>query len=166
MIYAIDLRAGNKFRSTFGKAETVLSVIDNTNNGKIRVLTKDEYEAGVTPGYASEMHRDMYSHLILCKENGNQYKPCEISGEPLTEEWLIKFGAHMVDEGEFHKDWKVGSPIRIKVRYKKDTQKYLIAVWDGDQNDEMDCAIIWLDFVHELQNAYRLIMRAELKEKQ
>jgi hypothetical protein len=89
MLAAAELRVGNKFKSCFGNVQTVLSIIDNTDGGKIKVCADCPDNV---PHYKSEKHRLMYSHLILCEENGNQYKPCEIEGEPLTEEWLISFG--------------------------------------------------------------------------
>lgn len=36
MIKGKELRRGNKFVSLFGNTETVLSILDNTNNGKIK----------------------------------------------------------------------------------------------------------------------------------
>lgn len=89
MLNASALRVGNKFKSCFGQVQTVLSIIDNTRNGEIKVCADCPDNV---PHFKSEQHRLMYSHLILCEENGNQYKPCEIEGEPLTEEWLLKFG--------------------------------------------------------------------------
>lgn len=85
MLPASELRIGNKIKSIFGNVETVSSIIDNTNRGKIKVCADCPDNI---PHFKSEQHRLMYSHLILVEENGNQYKPCEIEGEPITKEWL------------------------------------------------------------------------------
>ena len=77
-------------------------------------------------------------------------------GVPLTEEWLWKFGFTNIDEGEFHKDWKFKG---LKIRYKKENEKYIIGVWN-DSDD--DCQIIWLDFVHQLENIFYMITGKEL----
>lgn len=77
MIKAQDLRIGNVFRG-IGGVQTVLSLEENTDRGKCN--------------YSNEEHRLMYSHLILCHQNGNQYKPFEIEPIPLTEEILLKVG--------------------------------------------------------------------------
>ena len=89
MIHVLELKIGNKFLSAFGQVETVLSIVDHTDRGRLKVLSEEEYDSGKI-GYASENHRDMYSHLILCQENGNQYKPCEITGVPINEKCLNK----------------------------------------------------------------------------
>ncbi len=106
MLKAIELKVGNKFKSCYGNVQTVKSIIDNSDGGKIKVLSKEDYDSGKI-GYASENHRLMYSHLILCEENGNQYKPCEIEGEPITEEWLDRFG--WVKDGDYYNygDWTI-----------------------------------------------------------
>ena len=70
MIKASELRIGNKFEC-MGMIQTVFEILDNTDRGKIK-------QAG-------------YEHLILCEENGNQYKPIEIQGIQLTEAWLRRF---------------------------------------------------------------------------
>lgn len=77
-------------------------------------------------------------------------------GIPLTEEWLFKFGFANIGEGEFHKDWKFKG---VMVRYKKENKKYLIGTWT-DSDD--DCGIIWLDYVHELENIFYAITKREL----
>ncbi len=106
MLKAIELRVGNKFKSCFGQVQTVLSIIDNTDKGRIKVLPPEEYKEGKI-GFASEHHKAQYSHLILCEENGNQYKPFEIEGEPITEEWLDRFG--WVKDGDYYNygDWTI-----------------------------------------------------------
>ncbi len=137
MIPATDLRIGNKFKSIFGNTETVLSIIDNTNNGKIKVLTPEEYKAG-NPGYASEAHRLQYSHLILCEENGNQYKPLEISGVQLTNEWLIK--------GGWDKKSAAGLYFKLNCCIWYENKKYKYSNHDSE---------VIIDFVHELQNLHK-----------
>lgn len=69
---------------------------------------------------------------------------------PLSEEWLKKFGGRIIDEGEYHKDWRVG---KIMVRYKKDIEKFLIGCWNESEDN---CFVVYLDYVHTLQNAYAL----------
>ena len=61
-----ELRIGNLFWGA-GMVQTV----------------KEMHKYGDQPGY---------EYLIMCEENGNQYKPIEMQGIPLTEEWLKKFG--------------------------------------------------------------------------
>jgi hypothetical protein len=76
MIKANDLRIGNKIRmagSTY-MVNTVFDISDNTRRNQIE--------------FKSEEHKRMYSHLITVEENGNQYKPFEIEGIPLTEKIL------------------------------------------------------------------------------
>ncbi len=77
MILAKELRIGNKFIGIAG-VQTVISILDN--------LVKTE------GAYKSEYHKLMYSHLIMCEENGNQYKPCEIEPIPITPEILENYG--------------------------------------------------------------------------
>lgn len=82
MIKANELRIGNYFKG-IGGVQTVLSLEENTDRGRLN--------------YSSEQHRLMYSHLILCHQNGNQYKPFEIEGILLTEEILLKCGFQKVN---------------------------------------------------------------------
>ena len=70
-ITAQELRIGNKF-SGMGMVQTVFAILDNTNRGEFN-------QAG-------------YEHLILCKENGNQYKPVECDPIPLTPDVLLACG--------------------------------------------------------------------------
>jgi len=77
MILASELRIGNVFKG-IGGIQTVLSLEENTDRGMCN--------------YSSDEHRLMYSHLILCHQNGNQYKPWEIEPIPLSEEILLKCG--------------------------------------------------------------------------
>lgn len=77
MIKANELRIGNFFKGV-GGIQTVLSLEENTDRGRCN--------------YSSEEHRLMYSHLILCHQNGNQYKPFEIEPIGLNEEILKKCG--------------------------------------------------------------------------
>lgn len=145
MIRAQELRIGNKFKSIFGNTETVLSIIDNTDKGKIKVCADCSDDV---PHYKSENHREAYSHLILCYENGNQYKPCEISGEPLTEEWLLNMGfekdANSHWEGSFLSPEFSGS--RIRLLKNKDGFVHLTSY----KQIELPC-------VHSLQNLFYVL---------
>lgn len=77
MIHAKELRIGNVFIGIAG-IQTVMAIEDNTNRMTVNCDFPESYDA--------------YSHIILCKENRNQYKPCEIEAIPLTEELLLNFG--------------------------------------------------------------------------
>lgn len=136
MLRASELRVGNKFKSCFGNVQTVLSIIDNTDKGRIKVCADCPDDV---PHFKSEQHRLMYSHLILCEENGNQYKPCEIEGEPLTEEWLVRFG--WFKEGNigvyYHKDFN------YQIFASPDNKYFLLVATNKN---------IELKYVHKLQN--------------
>jgi len=80
MIHANELRIGSKF-SGAGMIQTVKEILDYGPEGSIQAGNKTAVE--VTPEY---------SHLILVKECGNQYKPVDMEGIPLTPELLVKAG--------------------------------------------------------------------------
>jgi len=86
MILAQELRIGNVFRG-IGGIQTVLSLEENTERGRCN--------------YSSEQHRLMYSHLILCHQNGNQYKPFEIEPIKLTDEILINLKFNKKSDFEY-----------------------------------------------------------------
>lgn len=164
MIEAKKLRIGNKFLSPFDAIETVVSILDNTDRGKIKVLPPEEIAAGKI-GYASEDHRKKYSHIIMCEENGNQYKPFEISGIPLTEEWLLKMGFS-------NKDYKPGY---IGIDFKN--TDFVLTYPSEDQEDfrknfyfEFKYGgwprLIQFATVHELQNFFFALTEEELTIKQ
>ncbi len=87
MIYAEELRVGNKFFAEAGGIGTVLSISDNTDRGKC--------------AYLSDGHRRAYSHIIECVESRNQYKPCEIEPIALTPEIFQQLGFELLDR-EYH----------------------------------------------------------------
>jgi hypothetical protein len=131
MIKASDLRIGNKFEC-MGMIQTVFEILDNTDKG--RIIQKG------------------YEHLILCKENGNQYKPIEISGIPLTEEWLLKFGFHYSEKGFYWKNWGTNGFQTLDYdtgykRFRFELGQYYYKV---------------LDYVHQLQNLYYALTGEEL----
>lgn len=136
MIKANELRIGNKFLSIFGNEETVLSIIDNTSNGKIKI---DPNGDNNMPHFKSQQHKDMYSHLILCEENGNQYKPCEIRGVPLKELHLIAFGL----EGKSNQYYLLPS-YDILINCSHSNHQFCIEITEHKH--------IELKYVHQLQN--------------
>jgi len=162
MLKASSLRVGNKFKSCFGQVQTVLSIIDNTRKGEIKVCADCPDDV---PHFKSENHRDMYSHLILCEENGNQYKPFEIEGEPLTEEWLIRFRFHKDNYGIKckTKDDTYTSKSKAELWTKRCKQKgvwvYDISIGEGFGETTPVC---FIKYVHELQNLYFAITGKEL----
>jgi hypothetical protein len=158
MLNASSLRVGNKFKSCFGNVQTVLSIIDNTNKGEIKVCADCPDSV---PHFKNEEHRLMYSHLILCEENGNQYKPCEIEGEPLTEEWLIKFGFYRgaldMHKLYYHKKINVrGYEEDFCISFYRDG--YFMYCNGNEQNSSYKTKY----FVHELQNLYFSLTGEEL----
>ena len=154
MVKAIELRVGNKFKSCFGQVQTVLSIIDNTDKGRIKVLPPEEYKEGVI-GFASEHHKAQYSHLILCEENGNQYKPCEIEGEPLTSEWLDRFGFTNEPFNSLYIGKKVNN--QYFTLYTEDKiNYYFFYESDGVKMKRK------VEYVHRLQNIYLDFTEEEL----
>ncbi len=167
MIKANELRKGSKFLSAFGNIETVLSIIDNTDRGKIKIVSREEIESGKF-GYVSAEHLEMYESVIECYENRNQYKPCEISGIILTDELLIKMGA---TKEPFTFSFDISS--YKKVVYKRlmiDLNQSIVCIREGQLlNNRMSDEVMVLKnnqqkgvFVHELQNIYFSIMNKEL----
>jgi hypothetical protein len=102
-----------------------------------------------------------FTQLDVMSDGAYDDPPIEYMFEPipLTEEWLLKFGFEIKYDGEFAKDYKFKN---LKVRHKKQTLIYIVAIWDEDDND---CAIIYLDYVHQLQNLYFALTGEELKIK-
>jgi hypothetical protein len=137
MIKATELRIGNVFRG-IGGIQTVLSLEENTDRGKCN--------------YSSEHHRFMYSHLILCHQNGNQYKPFEIEPIHLTEEILLKCG--------FEKCHNY-----LKLNYSDSSQDYIL--YDHYKNDFLFMGsharvLFKIKSLHELQNLYFALTGKEL----
>lgn len=100
-------------------------------------------------------------NFYVYDSEGTSYKSSWADLQPvqLTEEWLFNLGFVNHSEGEFYKDWKCKS---LKIRYKKDNQKFVCGIWTDDDDD---CAIVWLDYVHQLQNLYYLLTNTELTIK-
>jgi hypothetical protein len=140
MVKATEFKIGNKFLSCFERVETVLSIVDNTDKGRIKVCANCPDS---TPHFKSDNHRDMYSHLILCWENGNQYKPCEVNGVPLSTQWMEDFG--------FEKTTRDGEEFWIKddsfLVFEEEPGKFFAFMAVGE---------IKIEFVHTLQNMYSL----------
>jgi len=143
MIKASELRIGNKFLSSFGNIETVCSIIENTNKGKIKVW--HDAPANVAH-FVSENHREMYSHLILCWENGNQYKPFEIKGIRLTEEKIIKYGFSFLKRKSGTQGVYTNGKMNLCI----------------SNNSNVYRANILLPYVHTLQNLYFALTTQEL----
>lgn len=146
MILAKDLRVGNLFKGIAG-LQTVLAIEDNTERGKYNM---DQYNG--------------YSHLILCEENGNQYKPWEIEGIPLTQEWMLKLG-FMVEESKCQVKTKILS-IQVSNNdslYFDDNQWYISHEWNNNNFQNT----FWNQpkYVHQLQNLYYHITGEELTLK-
>lgn len=136
MIKANELRIGNFFIG-IGGVQTVLSLEENTNRGKCN--------------YSSEEHRLMYSHLILCHQNGNQYKPFEIEPIPLTEGILLKVG-FLKDNNYSGLHSKIGA-LEIKIRFNSKIAYCEIGgIYFGDR----------FKYLHELQNIWYSISGQEL----
>lgn len=163
MIAATDLRIGNLFNG-IGMVQTVKEIIDYSPNGYLFTLLKElrgqEPPADdPTPGY---------EHLILCVENGNQYKPVEISGIPLDRAILVLMGAKngrwwpnqyhwtdepsdlkvlfSMDEGKTDPDWTVSIP------------SYCDDYYHGEINRKVK-------YVHEMQNLYYMLTGKEMEMK-
>lgn len=122
MIQGNDLKQGNKFNSPFGNVETVLEIIDNTGRGKI-----NQYG---------------YEVLIVPCENGNQYKPIEIEGIPITEEWLLKFKCEQSSSCNFY--WSLKT---VSFFFDKDRSRIMLDI--GGQYR-------YFHHVHEFQNVMHL----------
>ena len=126
---ASELRIGNLFDG-MGMIQIVFEILDNTDRG--RIIQKG------------------YEHLILCKENGNQYKPIEINTIPLTEEWLLKFGFEKLEHIQLGVLY-LKSQLRIK-------PSFMFAQWRG-------ASVGKIDYVHQLQNLYFALCGEELEIK-
>jgi len=162
MILASDLRVGNKFRGVAG-VQTVLSIEDNTNRNTLT--------------YVDENHKLMYSHLILCLENENQYKPCEIEGIELTDEILMQYGfiggglhsfTGMYLECSDHP--RIYKHISINYNNDKSYPQYYAFMREGrkDEPRESDgvvCLRSDLRYLHQLQNLFYTINGTELQIK-
>jgi len=151
---ATELRIGNKFHMLGSKmVNTVFAISDNTDRGKFNCDTPT--------------HKEMYSHLITVEENGNQYKPWEMDGIPLTEEWLAKFG--------FEKNMGFKSMRKSihtgPVRWESNTyivvggiDSWIDVIRDSDglvfQTPSLPC-----QYVHQLQNLYFALTGNELELK-
>jgi hypothetical protein len=154
MITPQELRIGNKFASFGGKMiQTVLEILDNTNRGKIQ--------------FQSAEHKAMYSHLILCVENGNQYKPFEIEGIPLTEEWLIRFGLKKWGRDDVprtlsyqHEEFESFQIFPANVFC--DFTGYGFMWYKPDADAKGESAQFKLQYVHQLQNLFFIFNGQEL----
>jgi hypothetical protein len=130
---ATELRKGNKF-VCMGMVQTVFEIIDNTDRGRI-----------VQEGY---------ENLITCEENKNQYKPIEIQGIFLTEEWLLKFGWEwdIFYQGYFGHNYIMfpNNETGWKISYCKRKHDYIV------EN---------IQYIHQLQNLYYFLTGYELTIK-
>jgi hypothetical protein len=140
---ANELRVGNKFEC-MGMIQTVFEIIDNTDNGRII--------------------QEGYENIIRCKENGNQYKPIEIHGIPLTEEWLLKLG--FIKYSGRTKTWRNGRQFISKYyRHYSNVDYFSLTfhvMYDmitlNNYNSRLD-----IKYVHQLQNLYFALTGKELE---
>lgn len=121
MIKANELRQGNLFLG-MGMIQTVLEIIDNTDRGRI-----NQYG---------------YEVLIVPKENKNQYKPIEIEGINITEEWLMKNKIEPSHKIGFRRFYQLGN-LSFEICDDNRTAIYFKL--------ELLC---FLNYVHEFQNLY------------
>lgn len=147
MIPVKELRIGNKFQmigSTM--VNTVFDISDNTRHGQLN------QNVG-------------YSHLITVEENGNQYKPIEMDGVPLTEDWLLKFGFEKhksLITDSYTKSYFVEKQLSITIQpgnqyaYIRDFDA-LVVVRNSDYHGPF--------YVHQLQNLYFCLTGEELTIK-
>ena len=140
MIDIHQLRVGNKFR--FGTMiQTVLEIVDNTDRGKVN--------------FNSEQQRAGYSHLILCEENKNQYKPIEIDGIPITPEALEKLGFEVSDYEEDNVYYQL-DPDDEGIGFGVSIRQGVLRLYRYDGNVVMTliCDEPHFQFVHHLQNLF------------
>ena len=165
---ANELRIGNKFKmigSSDSFVNTVFAIADNTERGKFNCDTPT--------------HKEMYSHLITTNENGNQYKPWEIEGISITEEWLSKLGftkipdqtyingnkfvmqvtGELNEDGSINRDGTWFDGIGDYSWLKADGLKTMSVNVLCRGNYVCNCA----KYVHQLQNLYFVITGEELK---
>lgn len=131
MIIAQELRIGNVFRG-IGGIQTVLSLEENTDRGRCN--------------YSSEEHRLMYSHLILCHQNGNQYKPFEIEPVILDEEVLLKCGFKKLCNEFSYKG----------TCFEKYKNEFFYSAGEGLKLSKD------IEYLHQLQNLYFALTGTEL----
>lgn len=136
MINANELRKGNKILSCFKNIETIFAIHDNTNRG--------------------EFNQKGYEHLILVEENGNQYKPFEVSPVPITDKLLLKakFRKTTLTLGTAPFQWEQ------KV-WKKDSFWFKIND-DGSFTYDWNSGNVPLKYMHHLQNIYFYLLMREL----
>ncbi len=155
MIHAKELRIGNKFRGIAG-IQTVLSIEDNTNRNTLQ--------------YQDESHKLMYSHLILCLENRNQYKPCEVEGIELTPEWFerqptfakISTGARGFPTG-YEVVTRASAGRSLVFSYDKVLKAYYVFIGDGFEYKKYQMIDATLRYAHQVQNLYFAICHNELE---
>lgn len=138
MILASELRIGNIFRGIAG-IQTVFSIEDNTERGKYNM---DQYNG--------------YSHLILCKENGNQYKPCEIEPISFSSEWLIRLGFIQGTKMMFLPVPMLDMEIHAVLFHGQ----YVIEL-----HNHVKAIITEVKYIHQLQNLFQSLTLQELTIK-
>ncbi len=134
MIHAEDLRIGNKFKGIAG-IQTVLEIHDNTSRGKTE--------------YVSDFQREGYKVLIMCEENGNQYKPIEIDGIRITEDILKDAG--------FNRHTFAGNGSQVIVNYCEWRYKWFWLSQYSNKQDIFTFHGIEYRYVHELQNLFAAV---------
>lgn len=141
MISATELRIGSKFMGA-GMIQTVKEILDYGPTGSIQDKMKTIID--VTPGY---------SHLILVQENGNQYKPVDMEGIPLSSEILESCGFKFND-GDLQ-GWNLDN---LSLIQSKEYDGRMIVVGHSVYNDK--CC--YISYLHQLQNLIFALTGTEL----
>lgn len=112
--------------------------------------------------------------------DGNYDKYNDISGIPLTEEWLLKLGFekkqhHLIDlvvkvisevESPQDKSSVIFKEVALSVCNDKGKGEYYFFMKQGNRNDEFDNSIVTITsdmrYVHQLQNLYFSITGKEI----
>ena len=139
MVKVNELRVGNLFQS-MGMIQTVFEILDNTDRGRIK--------------------QEGYENLIIPIENKNQYKPIEIHGIPLAENWLVEFNISKNNPNGYY---VLNGNIYIGINPKDHLnygQVYLL------QTNETLLYVVTINYIHQLQNLYFALTGQELTRKE
>lgn len=102
---------------------------------------------------------DEYGHIH--EMSIDLYKNIEVNGwgefVPLTEEWLLKFGFEKQAEIKFIK--AINQHKNFSIIFHKNSKKYTFPYFHGVET------LTSFQYVHELQNLYRALIKQELTIK-
>lgn len=130
-----EIRVGIKFNN-LGNIEpfTVLDISDGTKRGEVHFDMADQ--------------RERYSHIISCVESTKKFWPLEMTGIPISPEWLIRAGFtdHTADD-----TWS-NPANNHHVVLKNGVWIYRVP----------GLSLRELEFVHELQNLFFALTGTEL----